>query len=253
MTTIPLRTTVHGSGPGLVLAHGAGGAIASNFGVVLADLAAEHTVVASDYPDDDTPLDLDALADALVAAAVEAGVPTFTVIGFSLGTAVAVRAAARHPQRVTGLILTAGFAAPDNRARLAVRAWQELLARDASDSFARLVLLTGFSPEFVNALPAAAVDELVAQTAASIPGGTRQQAALIETVDTTADLAGITVPTLIVNTTADLLVDPANSRALAAAIPDAEYTEIDAGHVVMAEQPDEWREVLLEFLTRHGR
>lgn len=145
MTTIPLQTTVLGSGPGIVLAHGGGGAIESNFGVVLADLAAGHTVVASDYPGDDTPLDLDALADALVAAAVEAGVPTFTIVGFSLGTAVAVRAAARHPERVTGLVLTAGLAAPDNRARLAVQAWQDLLDRGAHESFARLVLLTGFA------------------------------------------------------------------------------------------------------------
>ncbi|MFE6926156.1 alpha/beta fold hydrolase [Nocardia sp. NPDC057663] len=252
MTTIPLQTTVHGSGPGIVLAHGGGGSIESNYGVVLSDLAAEHTVVASDYPGDDTPLTLDDLADALVAAAVDAGVPTFTIVGFSLGTAVAVRAAARHPERVTGLVLTAGLAVPDNRARLIVRAWQDLLDRGAHESFARLVLLTGFSAEFVNALPAAAIEEMVAQTAAAIPGGTRRQAALIETVDTTSDLPGIAVPTLIVNTTADLLVDPANSRALATAIPSAEYTEIAAGHVVMAEQPDEWRKVLLEFLARRG-
>ncbi|WP_043656012.1 alpha/beta fold hydrolase [Nocardia thailandica] len=251
MTTIPLRTTVHGSGPGIVLAHGAGGTIETNFGVVLADLAAAHTVVAPDYPGDDTPLDLDALADALVAAAVAVGVPTFTIVGFSLGTAVAVRAAARHPERVTGLVLTAGFAVADNRARLAVRAWRDLLDRAALESFARLTLLTGFAAEFVDALPAAAVEELVARTAAAVPGGTRQQAALVATIDTSADLAGIAVPTLVVATTADLLVAPAGSRALAAGIPGAEYTEIDAGHVVMAERPDAWREALLDFLARH--
>ncbi|MEU4810778.1 alpha/beta hydrolase [Nocardia fluminea] len=188
MTTIPLHTTVHGSGPGIVLAHGAGGGIESNFGTLIPVLAAAHTVVASDYPGDDTPLDLDDLADALVAAAVDAGVETFAIVGFSLGTAVAVRAAARHPDRVTGLLLTAGLAAPDNRARSAVRAWQDLLDRGAHESFARLVLLTGFSTEFVNGLPAETVDEMVRQTAASIPGGTRRQAALVETVDTTADL-----------------------------------------------------------------
>ncbi|UGT57242.1 alpha/beta fold hydrolase [Nocardia asteroides] len=251
MATIPLQTTVHGSGPGIVLAHGAGGSIDSNFGGILPLLAADHTVVASDYPADDTPLDLDALADALVAAAVDAGVETFTIVGFSLGTAVAVRAAARHPDKVTGLVLTAGLAAPDNRAKLAVQAWQDLLARGAYESFARLVLLTGFSAEFVNALPTTALDEMVAQTAAAIPGGTRQQAALVETVDTTADLAGVAVPTLIVNTTADLLVAPANSRALSAAIPGAEYVELDAGHVVMLEQPAPWATHLTDFLTKH--
>ncbi|MFD3742920.1 alpha/beta fold hydrolase [Nocardia sp. NPDC058633] len=252
MNTIPLRTTVHGSGPGIVLAHGAGGGIESNFGTVIPSLADGHTVVASDYPGDDTPLDLDGLADALVAAAVDAGVETFTIVAFSLGTAVAVRAAARHPDRVTGLLLTAGMATPDIRVRLVVRAWQDLLDRGDHESFARLVLLTGFSTGFVNDLPVATLDDLVGQTAASIPGGTRQQAALVESVDTTADLADIAVPTLVVATTADLLVDPANSRALAAAIPGAEYTEIEAGHVVMVERPDEWQKLLTDFLDRHG-
>ncbi|MGW6120651.1 alpha/beta fold hydrolase [Nocardia sp. NPDC055165] len=252
MTTIPLHTTVHGSGPGIVLAHGAGGGIESNFGTVIPALADGHTVVASDYPGDDTPLDLDDLADALVSAAVDAGVETFTIIGFSLGTAVAVRAAVRHPDRVTGLLLTAGLAAPDNRAQLIVRFWQDLLDRGDHESFARLVVLTGFSTGFVNTLPVAAIDDIVRQTAASIPGGTRQQAALVESVDTTPDLAAVAVPTLVVATTADLLVDPANSRALAAAIPGADYTEIEAGHVVMVERPDEWRKLLTEFLDRHG-
>ncbi len=252
MTTIPLQTSVHGTGPGILLAHGGGGSIESNFGTVLPALAAAHTVVAPDYPGDDTALTLDDLADALVAAAVGAGVETFTIVGFSLGTAVAVRAAARHPGRVTGLLLTAGLAAPDNRARLAVQAWQDLLDRGEHESFARLVLLTGFSTDFVNRLPAATVDAMVRQTADSIPGGTRQQAALIETLDTTADLAAVAVPTLVVAATADILVDPANSRALAAGIPGAEYTEIEAGHVVMVERPEEWQKLLTDFLDRHG-
>ncbi|WP_280220553.1 alpha/beta fold hydrolase [Nocardia neocaledoniensis] len=252
MATIPLQTTVHGSGPGIVLAHGAGGSIDSNFGGILPLLAADHTVVASDYPADDTPLDLDALADALVAAAVDAGVETFTIVGFSLGTAVAVRAAARHPERVTGLLLTAGLAVADNRVRLLVRSWRDLLDKGDYDNFARLVVLTGFSAEFVNSLPAAVLEETLHQIGATVPGGTRAQAALVERVDTTGDLAGIAVPTLIVSTTADLLVDPANSRGLAAAIPGAEYAEIDAGHVVMAEQPDAWHKLLLEFLARRG-
>ncbi|MFD4443687.1 alpha/beta fold hydrolase [Nocardia sp. NPDC058519] len=251
MTTIPLHTTVYGSGPGIVLAHGAGGGIESNFGTVIPALAEAHTVVASDYPGDDTPLDLDGLADALVAAAVDAGVETFTIVAFSLGTAVAVRAAVRHPERVTGLLLTAGLATPDNRARLIARSWQDLLDRGEYESFARLVVLTGFSTGFVNDLPVATIDDIVAQTAASIPGGTRRQAALVESVDTTADLAAIAVPTLVVATTADLLVDPANSRALAAAIPGAEYAEIEAGHVVMVERPDEWHKLLTDFLDRN--
>ncbi|MEU7214389.1 alpha/beta fold hydrolase [Nocardia iowensis] len=252
MTAIPLRTTVTGAGPGLVLAHGAGGTIETNFGNLIPALAATHTVVASDYPDSNIQLTLDGLADALVAAAVDGGVETFTILGYSLGTTVAVRAAVRHPDRVRGLLLAAGFAKADNRARLTVQIWQDLLDRGDTASFARLALAASFSPAYLNALPAEVVDELVRVGTTTIPGGTLQQASLVEIVDTTADLARITVPTLVVNATEDLLIHPANSRYLAATIPNADYTEIPAGHVLMAEHPTQWHKTVETFLTQHN-
>ncbi|WP_107658865.1 alpha/beta fold hydrolase [Nocardia suismassiliense] len=251
MTAIPLQTTVTGSGPGVVLAHGAGGTIDTNFGALIPALAATHTVVASDYPDSDIQLTLDGLADALVAAAVDGGVEQFTVLGYSLGSTVAVRAAVRHPERVRGLILAAGFAKADNRARLAVQIWQDLLSRGDNTTFSRLTLSQAFSAAFLNGLPAVQVDEFVRAGVTAIPGGTSQQASLVESVDTTGDLGRIAVPTLVVNATEDLLIDPANSRFLADTIPGAEYAEIAAGHVFMAEQPGQWRKIVEDFLARH--
>ncbi|MDN3241894.1 alpha/beta fold hydrolase [Glycomyces tritici] len=244
-----LTTEIHGSGPGIVLAHGGGGRIESNFGTLMPLLAEGHTVTASSYPADDTVLDLDSLADALVAAAAT---ERFTIIGFSLGTAVAVRAAARHPERVQGLVLAAGIARADNRLRLALDLWRSLLASGDRDSFARFVLGSAFSADFVNGMAAADVAAAVDQLAANIPGGTAAQAALIAAVDTTGDLAGIAVPTLVISATADLLVDPANHRYLAERIPGAEFAEVEAGHVLMAEQPDAWHGLVLGFLDRHG-
>ncbi|MFG3338188.1 alpha/beta fold hydrolase [Glycomyces sp. NPDC048151] len=244
-----LATEVRGSGPGIVLAHGGGGGIESNFGSLIPLLAKGHKVTASSYPADDTVLDLDSLADALVA---EAASERFTVIGFSLGTAVAVRAAARHPERVQGLVLAAGIARADNRLRLALDLWRNLLAAGDRDSFARFVLTTAFSPGFVNSLSDEDLTAAVAQFAANIPGGTAAQAALIQEVDTTADLAGVAVPTLVVGASRDLLVDPANHRFLAERIPGAEYAEVAAGHVLMAEQADAWHGLVLDFLGRHG-
>jgi pimeloyl-ACP methyl ester carboxylesterase len=208
-----LATTVTGTGPGLLLAHGATGSIEGNFAPVLPALAAAHTVVAPDYPGSgDTPvagapLDLDELTDAVVDSAVRRGVGRFAVLGFSLGTLVAVRAAVRHPERVTALVLTAGFARPDDHL---------------------LGLLPGWRAEEPPAL--------------------RPHIDLIPTLDTTGDLAEVAVPTLVVATTADSLVLPAGSRALAAGIRDARYAEIDSDHVVMVERPQEWLRPVLDFL-----
>ncbi|MFC5889495.1 alpha/beta hydrolase [Kitasatospora sp. CM 4170] len=252
MHSLSLATEVSGSGPGIVLAHGASGDIPSNFGPLIPILGRDHTVVAPSYPADDTPLQLDRLADALVESAVGAGVETFTVVGYSLGTAVAVRATARHPERVRGLVLAAGFAKADNRLRLLTQLWQDALRHGDLDGFARLALTTGFGTDFVNALPPEALPALVSQVAAAVPAGTPTQARLIAEADTTGDLPSITVPTLVVNATADLLVSPANSRFLAESIRGSEYAELPVGHVLMAEQPEQWHDLVTGFLARHG-
>jgi 3-oxoadipate enol-lactonase len=82
----PYTRTVHGSGPGL-LAHGAGGGIAAGFGPTMDGLAARHNVGGVDYPGSGAtptpapPLELDDLADQLVAAADAEGLDTFAVHG----------------------------------------------------------------------------------------------------------------------------------------------------------------------------
>ncbi|MGW7554590.1 alpha/beta fold hydrolase, partial [Streptomyces rimosus] len=45
-----LDVLVKGHGPALLLAHGAGGGIEGNFGLVLDDLARDHTLVGPHYP-----------------------------------------------------------------------------------------------------------------------------------------------------------------------------------------------------------
>ncbi|KWT62547.1 alpha/beta hydrolase [Streptomyces albus subsp. albus] len=244
---------------GILLAHGATGSIAANYEALIPALAATgHTVVAPDYPGSGRtpraggPLDLDALADALVAEAVTAGVETFTLIGFSLGTAVSVRAAARHPERVRGLVLTAGLAKPDHRANIWIDLWLRLLDRGDYAGFAQARALSGLSPEALNALPPAELAAALDPDPALPPAGSAEQAALVKEVDTTGDLAGITVPTLVIATTLDQLIHPSHSRHLAEHIPGAEYAEIATGHVPMAERPEEWQGMILKFLAEHA-
>ncbi|KJY42696.1 alpha/beta hydrolase [Streptomyces sp. NRRL B-1568] len=255
-----LATTVTGSGPAVLLAHGAGGSIAGNYGLTIAALAEHHTVVAPDYPGSGKtpratePLTLDGLADALVESATAAGAETFTVLGYSMGTMVAVRAAARHPERVRGLVLTAGLARPDNRLRASLDLWRKLLDDGDLEMFARFVVLNGFSEDYFNSIPEGQVRGFLSIVARGVPAGAGDQAEVIRAAgaDTTQDLPGITVPTLVIATTRDALVSPRHSRILAAGIRGAEYEEIDSGHAVMVERSVEWNKLILSFLERHG-
>ncbi|MGW5878966.1 alpha/beta fold hydrolase [Nocardiopsis terrae] len=249
--------TVKGSGPGLLLAHGGGGGAEANFGPLMADLSATHTVVAPDLPGSGAtprstvPLDLDTVADTLVATAVGAGVERFTVLGYSLGTALAVRAATRHPERVTGLVLTAGFARPDNRMRLAVRIWRELLDGDR-ELLARFLTLVAAGDPALEAMSPAELEDSVAWLADFVPEGAPEQVDLVAASDTTGELADIAVPTLVVAASLDRLASPARSRELAEGIPGAELVEVESGHLIAAEAPKAWLAAVRSFLDQHG-
>ncbi|MGW2009269.1 alpha/beta fold hydrolase [Streptomyces nigrescens] len=257
----PLSTTVAGdpAGPGILLAHGATGSIQDNYGGLIPALTASgHRVVAPDYPGSGKtpratgPLELDALADALVAEALAAGLETFTLIGYSMGTAVSVRAATRHPERVRGLVLTAGLAAADARTTVWLDLYLHLLERADYTGFARARALSGFAPDHFNALSSAERAAALDPDPSLPPSGSAEQAALVRTLDTTADLPGISVPTLVIATTLDALVHPSHSRYLADHIPGAVYTEIATGHLPMVERPEEWEGLIQGFLGREG-
>jgi len=247
------RHVVRGAGPGLLLAHGGGGSVEGNFGPILDDLARTHTVVGPDYPGSGatprskTPLELDEVADELVAIAVGAGLERFAILGYSLGTAVAVRATTRHPDRVTGLVLTSGFARLDNRIRLAVDVWAALL-HDDPRLLAKFLTLVATGGTHLESLTPEQLERAVDGLAAFIPDGSPEQVGLVAQVDTRAELAAITVPTLVVATTLDGLASPALSRELADGIPGAELVEIEAGHNIGVEARDEWLAAINKFL-----
>ncbi|WP_461033580.1 alpha/beta fold hydrolase [Streptomyces mayteni] len=260
MDTSPYRLgrMVRGSGPGLLLAHGATGSVDANYGPLLDGLAERHTVVGPDYPGSGRtpratePLDLDRLADALVATAVEEGVETFAVLGYSLGGALAVRAATRHPERVTALVLTASFAHPTPRMRLLFEDWLARLASPDREDAARWAALHGPGTPYVDGLTAERLDALVAGSRAPAPPGAVDQIELGRAVDVRADLGRLAVPTLVISTLHDELATPHHHRALAAGIPNAEFAELPSGHLPFVETPDAWLTLVRTFLDAHA-
>lgn len=250
--------TVLGSGPGLLIAHGAGGGIAANYGPILAGLAAAHTVVGVDLPGAgetpraDAPLELDHLADQLIAAGVAEGLDTFAVSGYSLGSAVALRAATRHPERVTALVLTAPFAHADHRLRLAARVWRGLYESGDRATFAAYLTPLALGPAALAALSPEELAAVLRTTSQTAPPGTPEHTELVERLDVRADLTAIEVPALIVSTTGDRLVEPNHHRDVAAGLRGARVVELDTGHLPFAERPAEWQTAIVDFLDGVG-
>lgn len=247
-----------GSGPGLLLAHGAGSSLANTYGPILEGLAASHTVVGIDYPGSGdtprstTPLSLDDLADQLVAAADAEGLDRFAVSGFSLGGPVAIRAAARHPERVTALVLTATFPYRDNRIALATSVWRKIAESGDRELLAEFLLMVALGSQALESMSSEQLQETLGFAAATAADGSPEQADLASRVDVRDDLTAIKVPTLVISTTHDWLTSTALHRQLAETIPGAQLAEIATGHLPMLERTDQWLQLITDFLGKHN-
>ncbi len=250
------RTRI-GTGPGLLVAHGAGNSMANTFGPILEGLASRYTVVGIDYPGSgDTPraaglLSLDELADQLVAAADAEGLDRFALSGFSLGGAVAIRAAARHPERVTALVVTASIPHRDNRIALATSVWRKIAESGDRELLAEFLLLISVGTRALEAVPPEQLPEMLDFAAATAAEGSPEQATLAGQVDVRNDLPKVKVPTLVISTAKDWLTSTTLHREIADTIPGAELVEIDTGHLPMVERPDEWLKLITDFVDDH--
>ncbi|GAA1309360.1 alpha/beta hydrolase [Saccharothrix xinjiangensis] len=246
----PLSYLARGAGPGLLLVHGGGATAESTYGPLLPALAARRAVVAPNYtgvrPDPGAALDV--LADQHVATATAAGLERFAVVGHSLGSMIGVQAALRHPDRVTALVLTAGFAHAATSFRLKARVWRSLLAGDP-DLLARYLMSVMFSHRYLGSMTDAQVDGFAELVVSSGGGDASAQIELALSLDLRGELAGVRAPALVVATADDQLVPPYLSAELAAAIPGATLASLDCGHHPALECAPDWARLIDDFLT----
>jgi pimeloyl-ACP methyl ester carboxylesterase len=243
--------TVTGTGPGLVLLHGTSGDAQTNWAHLVERFTDRRRVVVPDYAGSgestvgDGELTLELLVAQAAAVIGDTGDPPADLVGFSMGAVVAAATAAAHPELVRRLVLIAGWVnADDARFQLAFDTWARLEAIDP-DMYVRVPSLLAFSPPFLSRLGQDGLTELLA---AKPPAATRHQIELDLRTDITAALPKIAAPTLVIGCTRDFLVPVEHSHALRDGIVGSAYAELDSGHVVVHEQPDELVRLIRGFL-----
>ncbi len=179
--------------------------------------------------------------EAVVAAA---GLDRFALLGISQGAAVALAYAARHPERLTRLVLYGGYARGrmlrGDEARRHAEAMTSAIRAgwtDANPTFRRLfsmLFLPDGTPEQM-----AWYDELQRRsTSAEVAACLYEARDRIDVVDLAAQ---VTTPTLVAHAREDRVVPVEEGRLLAARIPDARFVLLEsANHILLSDEPA-WR------------
>lgn len=192
---------------------------------------------------------MEACARHALAALDAAGVDRAVVCGLSLGGYVAFEVWRRARDRVLGLVLANTRAVADTAE--AAQARRDLAARLRREGNLLVAdppkLLAPDAPaELLERVRALIADQSAEAIAAALEG-------MAERPDSTADLPGISVPTLVITSTEDQLIPPEVSRAMAEQIPGARIEVIEgAGHLSNLEAPERFNALLLEHLAACG-
>jgi 3-oxoadipate enol-lactonase len=258
-----LAISDEGPGPVVVLLHGFPlsramwqeqlSSIGSIYRVIAPDLRGH-----GDSPVPEGAYTMDAMADDVVEMLETLEIAGPVVVGgLSMGGYVALSLVARYPTRVRGLILMdtrAGADTPEAAQGREATA-QAVLAADSANAVVDSMLPRLFCkmtleqrPERVEPMKA-----IMAKTAPQgIAGALRGMAAR---PDRRGDLPKIVVPTLVLVGAEDVITPPAEAKAMAEAIPNAQLEVIpNAGHMAPYENPSVANAAILRFLKslEHG-
>lgn len=196
------------------------------------------------------PYDMDGYADDVAGLLDVTNVDRAVIAGLSMGGYIAFAFWRRHRDRVRALLLADTRAGADDDAARAKRSQMIELVRTRGSGAVADQMITGMvgkttrerSPEIVDAVHAM----LEAAPVAGVVGALE---ALMSRPDSTATLATVNVPTLVVAGEEDVLTPPAEARAMHAAIAGSRLEIISgAGHVSNVERPAAFNHVTSEFL-----
>jgi pimeloyl-ACP methyl ester carboxylesterase len=201
------------------------------------------------------PYSTDGYADQVAAFLDGIGVERAHVAGVSLGAAVGIHLAARHPGRVRSLSLHSCWDASDDYLKIVLEQWRTLASvlPTIADVVVQAIFPWCFTPEmyvarpefvdtlvdFVRGRPAQPVDAFLAQIEAAIGH------------DASAVLGEIDTPTLITFGARDLVCSTRFAEPLKSGIAGSELLVFDhLSHAGLHEDPETFNRATLDFLLR---
>jgi pimeloyl-ACP methyl ester carboxylesterase len=213
------------------------------------------------------PYSVEGWADDFAAMIDRLGFGPIHVLGSSLGGAMALALAQRHPGKLKSLIVVGGFSELDRATQLNFRLRLRLIQKlGMSDEVADYMGLWTLTRKFINSdagyaimranqsnIRANSADTYSAFIDALLKWGRCQPGQEQEPKFTTL-LGSITGPALVVTSDNDHLIPRELSELIATRIPGARFVVMPgADHIPFMEQPEQVVRIVLEFIASLGR
>lgn len=197
-------------------------------------------------------LDIDSLAEDAVALIEKTSWGPVHLVGFSMGTFIAMRVAARRPDLVRSLCLIAPSAEAEDQENMPK---YNLLIRIVQLfgpwPLASQLMMILFGDTFLKSPDSALARRRWKRVVERLPRVLhRAAAASAHRQAITGELKHIVAPTLIVSGEEDRPISPARARAVHAGIAGSSFMAFEkTGHAVMIERPDAFNAALSAFLV----
>ena len=245
------------AGPTLILGHGFGGS-ARNFRPQARALARENRVVLFDargHARSSAPRDAEAyqpecfVADVL-AVLDRVGAARAIVGGLSMGAGVALRFAISHPERVSGLVLSAFPRAVEEPAHVPwALGFADAIEKHGIESAGAELIWGRFDDKTADLIRRGFIEH----SPHGLVNTLRELIAVQPGPASMPELPGLAIPTLVVVGSLDS-ASLAPCRVLAERIPGAEWVEIaGGGHIINLSHGAEYNGALRGFLSRIAR
>ena len=255
-----LRVSDTRDGPAVVFQHGLGGGeaqVAQTFPTGFRRITLECRGHGGSGLGERRPFSFEMFADDVLAAADQAGLDRFVAGGVSMGAAIALRLACRHPKRVSAVVLVRPAwtfaAAPENMRPIAVVA--ELILQHGVDKartlFARsetAARLFREAPDNLSSLlgyfdrpDTKAFAQILADIASDGPGVSDRE------------VAELAIPALVVGNAMDAVHPLSSAYTLAAAIPNATFAEVTPKAADSKQHFNELHAQIESFLQSHSK
>ena len=197
-------------------------------------------------------LSFDALVEDLEAVVSAADLDQFPLLGLSQGGPVAIAYAARHPEKVSHLILHGAYARGRLKRNVTTERLQELEMLDElvrlgwgkSTPAFRQVFTTLFMPEATSNQMHWFND---LQRVSATPENALKLRQTFSQIDVTDLAAQLDVPTLVLHSQEDAVVPFAEGRLLATLIPGARFVPLESKNHILLEDDPAWQHFLSEL------